>query len=104
MPCQVSPYVCHVFVCTHDKCSERKACATTDPAKFREQLKALVQQNPALQGKVRVSVAGCLGVCAQGPNVMIYPQGLWFSGVTPADAPHLLVTIEALVAGREPPA
>jgi (2Fe-2S) ferredoxin len=43
-----------------------------------------------LQGQVRVTRSGCLGLCAHGPNLLIYPQGEWRSGVTPADVPEIL--------------
>lgn len=101
---KVSPHVCHVLVCTNDRHGARKACADGDSIKLREHLKELVQQRPDLRAKVRVSASGCLGLCAEGPNVIIYPQAIWFSAVTFADASRLMATIEALVAGREPPA
>ena len=44
--------------------------------------------------------AGCLGLCAQGPNVMLYPQSVWFSGVTPADLPEILAAIERAAESR----
>jgi (2Fe-2S) ferredoxin len=91
-----------VLICTNDRQGARKACADGAALQLREQLKELVRQ-AALHDRVRVSATGCMGLCAEGPNVLIYPQGLWFSGVTPGDAPQLLATLEALVAGREPP-
>ena len=94
----VSPFVCHVLVCTNDRHGERKACADGQSALLREQLKEAVAQRPQFQGRVRVSAAGCLGLCARGPNVLLYPQSVWFSGVTPADLPQLLAAIEAAVA------
>ena len=97
---QVSPYVCHVLVCTNDRHGLRKACADGESAQLREHLKALVQQAPELKGRVRISSAGCLGLCAQGPNVMFYPQAIWFSGVTLADAPRLLAELKSVVAQR----
>ncbi len=94
----VSPFLCHVLVCTNDRHGARKACADGASVQLREQLKEAVGQRPHLKGRVRVSAAGCLGLCAQGPNVLLYPQSLWFSGVTPADLPQLLAAIEQAVA------
>ena len=93
-----SPFVCHVLVCTNDRHGERKSCADGSSAQLREQLKEALHQRPHLKGRVRVSAAGCLGLCAQGPNVLLYPQSIWFSGVTPADLPQLLEAIEAAAA------
>ena len=89
-----SPFVCHVFVCTNDRHGERKSCADGGSAPLREELKAAVNQRPHLKGRVRVSSSGCLGLCARGPNVMLYPQSVWFSGVTLADLPRILAAIE----------
>lgn len=94
----VSPFVCHVLVCTNDRHGERPACADGNSALLREQLKEAVHQRPQLKGRVRISATGCLGLCARGPNVVLYPQAIWFSGVTPADLPQLLATIETAVA------
>jgi (2Fe-2S) ferredoxin len=94
----VSPYACHVLVCINDRHGERKSCADGQSAQLREQLKDAVHQRPHLKGRVRVSTAGCLGLCARGPNVLLYPQAIWFSGVTPADLPELLEAIEAAAA------
>ena len=94
----VSPFVCHVLVCTNDRHGERKACADGNSALLRTQLKDAVHQRPHLKGRVRVSAAGCLGLCAHGPNVLLYPQSIWFSEVKPADLPQLLEAIEAAVA------
>ena len=95
---RVSPYICHVLICTNDRHGERKACADGGSAKIREQLKEAVQQRSHLKGRVRVSSAGCMGLCAQGPNVLLYPQSLWFSAVTSADLPRLLEAIEVAAA------
>lgn len=101
---QASPFVCHVVVCTNDRQGARKSCADGESLKLRELLKTLVNQQPHLKGRVRISTAGCLGLCAEGPNVILYPQAIWFSRVTLADVPRLMATIEAVVAGQEPPA
>lgn len=39
---------------------------------------------------VKVTPTGCLTPCQQGPNVIVYPQGLWYAGVTPEDAAALV--------------
>lgn len=90
----VSPFVCHVLVCTNDRHGEHKSCADGQSAQLREQLKEAVNRRPHLKGLVRVSSAGCLGLCAQGPNILLYPQSIWFSGVTSVDLPRLMGAIE----------
>jgi len=46
----------------------------------------------AIKGKVRVVRSGCLDVCAFGPNMMIWPEGLWYMKVTKTDVPQIVDT------------
>jgi (2Fe-2S) ferredoxin len=91
-----SPYIAHVFVCTNDRGGERKSCADGNSQHVKEQLKEAVDSK-GWKGKVRVSTSGCMGVCAQGANVMIYPQKLWFSEVSVDDVDEILAAIERLM-------
>jgi (2Fe-2S) ferredoxin len=93
-----APYVAHVFVCTNDRQGARKSCADGGSAALKDALKDAVAAK-GWKGKVRVSTAGCLGLCEAGPNVIIYPQKLCFSGVTPADLPALLAALDRIMAG-----
>ena len=34
-------------------------------------------------GRVKRGETPCLGVCAGGPIVVVYPDGVWYGGVTP---------------------
>lgn len=45
-----------------------------------------------LKAEVRVTKTHCFGLCAMGPNVIVYPEGTLLSGVTPADVPAILDT------------
>ena len=65
----------HVFVCTHDPCAGRGGEAT-----FKA-LRARVNSTPELE-HVRVSRSGSVGGCEHGPMVVIYPEGVWYHGVT----------------------
>ena len=49
------------------------------------------------KGTVRVSASGCLGVCEAGPNIMLYPQQIWFSGVSSENLPEIIQTVEGFV-------
>lgn len=98
MPVQnESPFIAHVFVCTNDRGGERKSCADGNSQLVKEQLKKAVD-GKGWKGKVRVSTSGCMGVCGEGPNVMIYPQKIWFSGVSPDDVEEIVSAIERLMA------
>ena len=94
-----SPYISHIFVCTNDRGGERKSCADNNSAQVRSKLKEAIN-DLGWKGKVRVSKSGCMGLCAKGSNVMIYPQKIWFSEVFPEDVDEILVSVKDIMAGR----
>jgi (2Fe-2S) ferredoxin len=97
----VSPYLCHIFVCTHDRKGERKSCADGNSNDIRMALKQEVDIR-RWKGTVRVSQCGCLGLCQKGPNVILYPQKIWFSEVLESDVPAIISEIESIVKGSSP--
>ncbi|MBI5239937.1 MAG: (2Fe-2S) ferredoxin domain-containing protein [Elusimicrobia bacterium] len=76
------PYRKFVCVCTNTRPEGRAACA--DPGRDGGAAKA------GLKGQVRVTRSGCLGLREHGPNLLVYPEGEWRSGVKPSDEPEIL--------------
>jgi len=97
-----SPYICHLLVCVNDRGGAARACADGGGVALKDALKRGVAER-GYRPRVRVSQTGCLGLCASGPNVIVYPQGVCFSCVTEADVPDILDTLGALLApgGRD---
>jgi len=91
-----SPYVCHIFVCTNDRKGERKSCADQNSPLIRTTLKQEVSTR-GWEKHVRVSQSGCMGLCATGPNVMLYPQKIWFSEVSIDDIGKILSKVEEIL-------
>lgn len=52
-------------------------------------------------GGVRVNSAGCLDRCEEGPVVVIYPEGTWYTYVDQEDVEELIQ--EHLIGGRPVP-
>jgi (2Fe-2S) ferredoxin len=50
------------------------------------------------EGRVRVNTAGCLDRCEEGPCVVVYPEGVWYTYVDKADIDEIVE--EHLVNGR----
>jgi len=76
----MEPYRRHVLVCTGGFCSpDRRGRA------LYSLLASLLEREGLLFGPTRVKrgETPCLGVCAGGPIVVVYPEGTWYSGVTP---------------------
>jgi (2Fe-2S) ferredoxin len=91
------PYVSHVLVCTNDRDGERKSCADNNSKLIKSNLKNAVNEK-GWKGKVRISTSGCMGVCAKGSNVIIYPQNVWLSEVFPGDVGEIVSIIEHVMA------
>ena len=91
-----SPYICHVFVCTNDRGGKRKSCADGNSPEVRAALKQAVADR-GWKPKVRVSQSGCLGLCAKGANVILYPQKTWFSNVYLEDVDQIISAIEKIM-------
>ncbi|MGE4488541.1 MAG: ferredoxin [Kiritimatiellales bacterium] len=91
---QPTPYLCHIFVCTNvrENNPDKPGCGSFGSSALKDKIKAMISER-GWKGKVRVSTTGCMGLCATGPNVLLHPQGIHFSGVTEADLPAILDTI-----------
>ena len=79
-----------VFVCCNERApGERVCCAAGGGQAIRDRLKAMVRER-GLRGKIRVSQSGCMDRCEHGPNLMIFPDNRWLSGVSEADLDAIL--------------
>ena len=76
----------HVFVCENRRPDDdpRGCCAAKGSEEIRDAFKAEIHRR-GLKGQIRANGAGCLDNCAQGPTVVVYPEGVWYTGVTPDD-------------------
>ncbi|TRY21597.1 ferredoxin, partial [Geobacillus sp. LEMMJ02] len=41
-------------------------------------------------GKVRINKAGCLDRCEEGPVMVVYPEGTWYTYVDQADIDEIV--------------
>jgi (2Fe-2S) ferredoxin len=80
MQATMERYRRHVIVCTGGYCSPNRG-----GRELYALLPELLQREGLLFGPTRVKrgETPCLGVCAGGPIVVVYPEGIWYSGVTP---------------------
>ncbi|CAM2140130.1 Ferredoxin, 2Fe-2S [Pararobbsia alpina] len=82
----------HVFFCLNQRDpGERQSCANCGSQKMQEYAKKRIKQlGLAGPGKVRINKSGCLDRCEEGPVVVIYPQGTWYTYVDEADIDDII--------------
>jgi (2Fe-2S) ferredoxin len=83
------PYKKIVFVCVNQRTNGEACCAERSAGPIAESIKARVKAL-GLGREVRVSKSGCQDVCAKGPNVMVFPDYVWYHGVTDADVERIV--------------
>ena len=89
----------HVFVCENRRPDDdpRGCCAAKGSEAIRDALKDEIKRR-GLKRSVRANSAGCLDSCADGPSIVVYPEGVWYGHVTLADVPEIVES--HLVNGR----
>lgn len=86
----------HLFVCTNRRPDGgRAACGGRggDDLYRATAAAALRARSP-----LRVTSSGCLGPCFDGPNAILYPAGITWTALSPADADALVAAAD----GAEP--
>ena len=81
----------HVLVCGGTGCS------SSGSANIREALQKEIDEN-GLHEEIQVVTTGCFGLCAQGPIMVVYPDGTFYSKVTVNDVKEIVS--EHLMKGR----
>jgi (2Fe-2S) ferredoxin/SAM-dependent methyltransferase len=83
------PFRYHVFACDQRKPEGAPSCSARGSLPLIETLRLEVASR-GLSDTVMVTSCGSLGLCESGPNLVVYPEGVWYCGVTPADVPQLV--------------
>lgn len=89
----------HVFVCSQNRPAghPRGSCGEKGCAEVVDEFNKQWMQRQVF-AQVMVTPSGCIGPCSQGPNVLVYPEGVMYSNVTRADVSEIFV--EHLLGGR----
>jgi (2Fe-2S) ferredoxin len=81
----------HIFVCCNQRPQghPRGSCDPSGAAELQQLFKRKLAEHGLAAG-VRANKAGCLDQCEHGPTVVIYPEGIWYGGVRPADVDEIV--------------
>lgn len=76
----------HVFVCNQARPPghPRGSCAEKGCREVMDEFLYQFQQRQCFD-TVQITASGCIGPCGQGPNVLVYPEGVFYLGVAKAD-------------------
>lgn len=85
----MEPYRYHVYVCEQRKPEGAPSCSAHGSLRVIDALRRQLAEQ-GLADEVQVTPCGSLGLCERGPNMVVYPDGVWYSGVHPEDVPELL--------------
>ena len=72
-----------IFVCQNVDCRVRQA------AEVMEKLK----QEAGPDESMEVRPYMCFGACHEGPNVVVYPDKVWYAGVKPEDTAEIIASL-----------
>ncbi len=80
----------HFFVCTTERPPYGKpSCGAQGSAAILAALLAELDLRPELTGDVAITGCGCLGPCYDGPTIAVYPEGVFYGGVSLEDIPEI---------------
>ena len=92
----MEPFRFHVYVCMQEKPKDVPCCAASASAAVLEALNDALAA-AGLRDEVQVTTTNCMGTCENGPVLIAYPEGVWYSKVTPSEVPSI---VAAHFAGR----
>ena len=93
------PFDKHLFICCNrrDAGHPRGSCDPTGSEALHKAFKKALAERGVK--RVRANKAGCLDQCEHGPNLVVYPDGVWYGAVTEADVAEI---IEEHIIGGKP--
>lgn len=90
----------HVFFCTNQRAPGEGCCNNFGAQQMRDyvknKVKALGISTDA--NRIRINSAGCMGRCDDGPVLVVYPEGVWYTYVDESDLDEIIT--EHLQHGR----
>jgi (2Fe-2S) ferredoxin len=87
----MEPFSAHVFVCTQQKPEGVPSCSAAGSTQILQALERELQAQ-GVAGSAQVTTCGCLGLCDEGPMMLVYPQGVWYRRVRPEEVAEIVAS------------
>jgi len=81
----------HIFVCENKRPEghPKGCCADKNSPEIRALIKKRLKEL-GLNSEVRSNAAGCLDACEHGVTAVVYPEQVWYGGITINDVEEIL--------------
>ena len=81
----------HVFVCTSCRLNgqQKGMCFNKGANEIVMKFQEAVDDHD-LSDEVMVTNCGCFGLCTHGPVAAVYPEGIFYKGLTPDDVEEIV--------------
>ena len=81
----------HLFFCTNKRDDGSACCANHNAQALRDYAKTRIKALGVYgEGRVRVNNAGCMDRCEEGPVLVVYPEGVWYTYVDKEDIDEII--------------
>src|SRR5450759_3169761 len=87
----MEPFLFHLFVCTQQKPEGFPSCPASGSFAVLDALDREIQAR-GLNHDVQLTTCGCMGLCDEGPVLVVYPAGVWYRRVRPSDVSEIVGT------------
>ena len=80
----------HIFVCINERApgAPRQCCGEETGTAIAKRFKELIQEHK-LRMKVRAQRSSCFDICEQGPIAVVYPEGIFYKGISVSDVDEI---------------
>jgi (2Fe-2S) ferredoxin/predicted O-methyltransferase YrrM len=85
----MEPFRIHLFVCTQQKPEGVPSCPANGSLIVLTALDREIQAR-GLGGDVQLTTCGCMGLCDEGPVMVVYPGGIWYRRVQSSDISEIV--------------
>ena len=81
----------HIFVCENKRPDghPKGCCADKNGVEIRALFKKRLKEL-GLSPSIRANASGCLDACEHGATVLVYPEQIWYGGVTLDDVEQII--------------